>query len=152
MARGPSCFRSLVLFLLERFLLPLVEINFSVKYGLLKFKNSRASKSFVLYTFEKTLWHFFMFFFLLDSHCFITIASWNLIIDKLFWNDVIYHVGQAGFIVGWAREFTKIITTWALTMTLTTLTWNYEIGKADRDCGFRKFWRYKFLGLFCKVK
>ena len=153
MARSSSCFRSLVLFLLEHFLLPLVEINFSVKYGLLKFKNCRASRSFVLYTPQKTLWHFFMFFFLLDSLCFITMCfPGTQLLTSYFENHVIIHVGQAGFIVAWAREFTKIITPWALTVTLRTLTWNYEIGKADRDCSFHKFWRRKFLGLCWKVK
>ena len=137
MARSSSCFRSLVLFLLEHFLLPLVEINFSVKYGLLKFKNCRASRSFVLYTPQKTLWHFFMFFFLLDSLCFITMCfPGTQLLTSYFENHVIIHVGQAGFIVAWAREFTKIITPWALTVTLRTLTWNYEIGKARQRLWF----------------
>ena len=73
LVRSSSSFRSLVLFLLEYFLLPHVEIKFSPKYGLLKCENCRASRSFVLYTPQKNIWHFFMSF-LLDSLCFITMC------------------------------------------------------------------------------
>ena len=37
-------------------------------------------------------------------------------------------------------------------MTLTKLTYNFEVGRASRDCGFHKFWGCKFLGLCCKVR
>ena len=150
MARSSSSFRSLVLFLLEHFLLSRVEINLSAKDELLKCENCRSSRSFVLYFPQKTLCHFSMSF-LLDVLC-CHVLSWNSIVNKLFGIDVMIHAGQDDFIVSQDPEFPKTITPPPPPAPLITYNDAYninifEIGRASRDCGFHKFWGCKFLGL-----